>query len=308
MKQLKVSVIGFGNVGSVLSTLLLQHPHPIRLNIMEPDTQKRGAFLDIYHAIHLFSNKTLTINDENELIDADFIFYSAGVQNIHGKGRLSTIEANKKITSSIFEGLKFTKTPFIIVITNPVDIISYHVHKITQLPSDRVIGTGTFLDSSRMNYYLSLESGVPSSEIDALVLGEHGDSQVPIFSACTVNGKSILGHPSFPSAVRQKVTELTKNAAFEIRETQDGTSYGVAKCAEYLFDQLVNDLPFEGPLSVLPDNFYTSLLNLEKPIYISLPVQLTNQGVRYKHLSHFTDSELNALKESASILKQNIGE
>ena len=302
MKMINITVIGFGYVGSSLSLLLLNSKHPICLNVIDPNPMCEGAFLDLAHGMSLFKEKELHVNNEELFLNADFIYYAAGTPNLHGGSRLSRSRQNMQLSREIFEKRVFAKTPYIIVITNPVDIISQSVYQYSGLPQDHVIGIGTFLDSIRLAYYLSNLCGVRISDIEAIVVGEHGDSQVPIYSACSVDGQAIIDHSAFSKNDLEKARLLTKDAAFQIRETQEGTTYGVSKCAEILLDYLLGTEEYFLTLSMLTNEHYRSLLNLEKDIYIGLPVKIKNGKISIRNLDSFWDDELSAYRRSAGIL------
>jgi L-lactate dehydrogenase len=304
--MIDVTVIGFGNVGSSLSLLLLNNKHDIRLNVMEPDAQREGAFLDLSHGMTLYPNKELATNDEDLFSNADFVFYTAGTPNVHGGSRLSTAKQNIKLTKEIFEGRRFVKTPYVVVITNPVDIVSHSVFQYSELPSSHVIGTGTFLDSVRLAYYLSTLSDYHADNIDAFVLGEHGESQVATYSMTTVHGQPISEYSEFTKFDLETAKDLTRNAAFQIRETQKGTTYGVSKCAEVLMDYLLGDEEHILTLSVLTNDHYRQLLDLDHDIYISVPVKVSSKGVEPVDEISLASNEFEALKESARILAEII--
>ena len=208
--MINVTVIGFGNVGSSLTLLLLKTQHALRLNIMEPDEQAEGAFLDLAHGMPLYQDKELNFNDEGLFLNSDFIFHTAGTPNVSGASRLSTAQQNVALTKDIFEHRNFLKDPFIIVITNPVDLVAKAVNQYSGVPSEKIIGTGTFIDSMRLAYYLSTLSNYKASDFDAFVLGEHGSSQVPVFSSTKVNGKSILDDPEFSVEDLESAALVTK--------------------------------------------------------------------------------------------------
>jgi L-lactate dehydrogenase len=302
--MINVTIVGFGNVGSSLALLLLNNKQQIRLNIMDPDKQREGAYLDLAHCMNLYPDQELYINDDAMFLDADFIFHTAGTPNIHGESRLSTVEQNVKISEEIFADKKFTKTPYIIAISNPVDVIAYFVSKFTKLPEEHVIGTGTFLDSMRLAYYLSSISNYEAKDFDAIVLGEHGSSQVPIYSKTKIQGNPILDNSEFTSKKLDHAAELTENAAFKIRETQVGTSYGVAKCAETVFNYMVGEKEHFLTLSMLTNEHYRNLLHLKKDIYISMPVQIKNGKIEIRNDIDFTKEELAAYRKSAAILAE----
>lgn len=271
---------------------------------MEPDPERSGAFLDLAHGMTLYPNKELKTNDEQLFDEADFIFYTAGTPNIHGGSRLSTAESNTELTRSIFQGRRLRRNPFIIIITNPVDLISQAVQKYSGLPPERVIGTGTFLDSVRLSYYLSELSDYQPEDFESVVLGEHGDSQVAIYSMTTVNGLPIEQNEHFSNDLLTKAAELTTNAAFQIRETQKGTMYGVSKCAEIIMDHLIEGNEVMIPLSIQTNTFFQELLELNHPIYISLPTMISASGVKAIQQVELTEHELIKLRESAKILSE----
>ena len=181
-------------------------------------------------------------------------------------------------------------------------MISEAVYKYSGLPSEKVIGTGTFLDSIRLAYYLSDYSGFNASDFKTLVLGEHGDTQVPIFSHCTLKGKPIIGHKAFKGDALTQITEQTKTAAFEIRKTQGGTTYGVSKCAEMLFNYLVTEGPHHLSLSVLTNKHYQSLLNFDHDIYFGLPVTIQKGKIMIDNSIKLSNQELSDLGNSARLL------
>lgn len=300
--MINITIIGLGNVGSSLALLLLNNEHHIRLNVIDPNPDCEGAFLDLSHGMPLYQKKEFYFNDEDLFLNADFIYYSAGISNIHGASRLSTAKQNIQLSKDIFEGRNFRNNPFIIVITNPVDIISHSVLQYSNLTADKVIGTGTFLDSTRLSYYLSQIAGLKPSDIEATVLGEHGNSQVPAFSMSKVNGHPILNHDKFSKNDLETASELTKNAATKIRETQEATMFGISKCAEVLLDRLLSPNENSFTLSMMTNEHYRSLLLLEDDIYIGMPVTVRKGVVAINNNVELTDGELKKYQESAKIL------
>lgn len=300
--MITVTLIGFGNVGASLSLLLLNNRHHIRLNVMEPSQQTEGALLDLAHSMSLYPTKELNINDETLFLSSDFIFYTAGTPNEHGGSRLSKAKENIQLCKEIFSPRTFTNKPYIIVISNPVDIISHAVYQFSGLAANQVVGTGTFLDSIRLSYYLSKLSSTPVSDFETWVLGEHGSSQVPIFSMSKRKGKALMNQSVFTSKELEHAAELTKDAAYHIRKTQTGTKYGVAKCASILFDYLLGDKEQVLPLSMLTNDYYRSLLQLNRNIYISLPVKVKNGSLANNNEINLSVMELQALRQSAALI------
>ena len=275
---------------------------------MEPSPESEGAFLDLAHAISLFHNKELHVNDEELFRHADFIYFAAGTPNTREGSRLSRAQQNIQLSREIFEQPTFVRNPYVIVITNPVDIVSHAVYHYSGLSRDRVMGTGTFLDSVRLQYYLSTLSGVDTCDIDAVVLGEHGESQVPIYSLSRVEGKPILDGDKFSKQDLEHAIALTKDAAFQIRETQDGTTYGVSKCAEVLLDYLLGVEEHTISLSMCTNDHYRSLLSLNHDIFIGIPVTIKNGEIRIENRVALLEEELDAYRASARILAEIVEE
>lgn len=304
--MINVTIVGFGYVGSSLLLLLLSNQRSLRLNVMEPNEQSEGAFLDLAHVMSLYPNKELFVNDEQLFAEADFIFFAAGIPNDYGESRLSIAQQNIQLSRDIFEHRKFAKKPYVVVITNPVDVISYYVHQFTGLPAERVIGIGTFLDSKRLSFYLSSISQYKANDFDAFVLGEHGASQVPIYSMTKLKEKPILTYPEFTDKKLEKAQILTEAAAWEIRKTQDGTSYGVSKCAEIILDCILGQEDRLLTLSMQTNDYYRSQLQLDKNIFIGMPVMIKNGILEIKNDIQFLEKEWEAYRKSASILRENM--
>jgi L-lactate dehydrogenase len=302
--MIDVTVIGFGSVGSALSLLLLNNKNNMRVNILEPDPNKEGAILDLSHGMSLYPGKELYVNDYDMFANADFIYFTAGTPNLHGGSRLSTAKQNIQLTKDLFDDQEFNKVPYIIVITNPVDIISYHVMKFSNLPYDHVVGIGTFLDSVRLSYYLSVLSDYKADEINAYVLGEHGDSQFAAYSMTKVQGSPITEFAFFSPERLEEAQTLTRNAAFQIRETQGGTLYGVSKCAETILNSLMSSEVSHYPLSILTNEHYNKMLKLDRSVYISVPIQISNKGIRIDNEVHLEGAELNLYQKSAKIISE----
>lgn len=185
-------------------------------------------------------------------------------------------------------------------------MVSHAVFRYSGLPSERIIGTGTLLDSIRLSYYLSSVSGKNVDSFKSYVLGEHGSSQVPIYSMTKFNGKPILEEGIFTQNILNIAEDLTRNAAYQIRETQQGTTYGVSKCAETLFNYLLGEKEHLLTLSMLTNAHYRNLLKLEKDIYISMPVKLKKNTIEVYDKINLTPDELNAYRASARVIAENI--
>ena len=302
--MITITIIGYGNVGRVLGTLLLGTRHAINLNIVDPSDHLSGAFLDLKHAMGLQPSKKVYFNDMRRFEQSDYLFFAAGVPSEHGASRLTTVKANTRLVQSIFEGKSLKSSMRVIAITNPLDVITAALIKHTGLPTNQIVGTGTFLDSKRLEYYLAEGAKVDCGDVQALVLGEHGESFVPIFSQSSYQGKPILDSALFSDKIIEKAVYETHHAAFEIRKTEPGTSMAVAHCALRLMEVWMREVETHIPVSVFLDATHSNWLELNNPICITVPVFLSNKGVRFAHPPDLTADEYRGLKTSAATLKK----
>lgn len=300
--MITITIIGYGNVGRVLGTLLLGTDYAIDLNIVDPSDHLSGAFLDLEHAMVLQPWKRLHFNDMKRFEESDYLFFAAGVPSEHGASRLTTVKDNTRLVKTIFSGKSLKPSMRIVAITNPLDVITAALVKHSGLPKDQIIGTGTFLDSKRLEYFLAKGAKVDGSQVKALVLGEHGESFVPILSHSSFQGKPILSSKYFSENVIEKAVYQTHHAAFEIRKTEPGTSMAVAHCALRLMEFWMQEVETLVPVSVLLDATHCNWLELENSICMSVPVFISQKGVRFGQPPELTHEENFGLKASAAIL------
>lgn len=299
--EIVISIVGFGNIGKLICALLLPYKeHQFILNIVDIDPNISGAVLDLEHGNQLFQKHTLVCNSTDYFNHSDFIFHCAGASVPKGKSRLFTCSQSIEMTESIFKNFKPTKSPFVIVVANPVEIIATITHKITGLPREKIVGTGTFLDSIRMNYYLG-KTGNNSSAIDTFILGEHGDTAFISQQLSSSIGLSLTDF--WDDETLEKCLLLTKNAAKEIKTTQMATIYGVSYCAIQLFDLLLSDKPVCKPVSILiPENLKKEFGTTD--LFLSLPANIDSTGVHFNEDYHPNDVELSYLKTSYEAMRE----
>lgn len=300
-----ISITGLGNVGASVLYSFMQKNEDLCFNIIDPSPSIEGKLLDIKHAFKISNNNhQLHLNDFELYQKSDYIIHTAGAQNKPNTSRLEVLEENRKITQALFDKFNFKDEAIIIVVSNPVDIISYYTWIYSDLNHQNVIGTGTLLDSRRLTYELSTYTRFKKANIEAMVLGEHGDSQVSIFSQCTINGSPLLSYSDITESELNTWAELTKKAAHRIRKTQGSTHYGVAQCVIRIYEDLSSCNSHSYPLSVLLNDYYTELFELEKPIYTSVPTWVSKSGIQINNTDNFTPSELKALKQSAKLIAE----
>lgn len=305
--SISITVIGYGNVGRVLTNLLLGSNLPMDLNILDPADRLKGAFLDLTHAQGLQPEKKIYFNDFSVFERSDFVFFTAGVPGKHGDSRLSTVDDNVQLVREVFEGKNLQNDMRIIAITNPVDVITAAIISATSLPKNQVVGTGTYLDSQRFSYHLADLAQVNVHDVDALILGEHGDSCVPILSHSSYRNTPILESELFTETIFEKAFDQTLHAAYEIRKTEPGTSMAVSHCALRLMEAWMQPEEIILPVSTVLNPEHVKWLDLKHAICMSLPVGVSQSGIRQLEPLELSSSELKALQQSAHVLLDHQG-
>jgi L-lactate dehydrogenase len=280
-----ISIIGCGHVGSTLAYSLINIPElEAVINLIDIDPKLEGTYLDIAHAAIFNSNIEIEMNKYELIPESDFIFYAAGRCMNENESRLSLTKENKELAISIFSNLKLKKTAYVIVLSNPVDIISYYISKTVALAHKQVIGTGTMIDTARLKFYLNKNS-------TSLVLGEHGDSMVFV-KAKTENFEE------WEDAKRK-----TLSAAKIIKKWQGATYYAVSTCAVEIFKSIHYNSTITTEASVKINAHWSNLLGLTD-IYISLPVKINAREIEILSLQ-LSENEMAALKNSALLLQKH---
>lgn len=294
-----ISIVGFGNIGKLICALLLPNKeHHFTINIVDIDPAIKGAITDFEHGIQLYPNHTITHNSEVLLNNSDFIFHCAGASVPKGKSRLYTCRQSIEITEAIFKNFKANKTPFIIVVANPVDIISTITYKLTGLPHTHIIGTGTFLDSIRMNQIVRKVNPKLSS-IDSVLIGEHGATTFLSEQLSSIDGRPFSAF--FDASELRHNMDLVKSAAAEIKVTQDATIYGVSYCAIQLFEALLSQKSQNLPVSVLiPKTLQKDLGGAD--LFLSLYATINNQGALPNASYEPNASEIVSLKACVDLI------
>lgn len=294
-----ISIVGFGNIGKFICGLLLPYKaYNFTINIVDVDPDVEGAIFDFRHGNQLYPNQLITFNNDLNFNNSDFIFHCAGASVPKGESRLSACSQSVTITEAIFEDFKPTKTPFVIVVANPVDVISTISYKITGLPRTHVIGSGTFLDSIRMNYIIK-EKNEGLADVDAIVLGEHGDSAFLSQQLSTVNGEKL--NSKFDDSTLEEYTDLMRNAATEIKTTQKATIYGVCYCAIRIFEMLLSDEGEKRAVSVLLPDYLRKELG-DNDLFVSTYAKINRNGAVPVEEYQPDEAEMAQLKASIDVI------
>ncbi len=285
---MKVGIVGFGNIGKVLSFSLIHSEFGIKeMVIYDQDPSTSGAILDLQHASYAYREIKISNEGKKNLEACDFILHCAGVGVKKGGNRLETVKVNQEVSREIFADLTLQKDCKIIVVTNPVDIISYFTWKYSKLPANQVVGTGTLLDTYRLKYELDQEN---ISFQNAKIIGEHGES---MFIA---QGNELIEDDDLQKDILKRV----RTSARRIKETQEATIFGVCQAALEIFKALQNEEEQVLPISIqCPSDINPS------GVYCGLMSKISHKGA-FCDCSQINSADLKRLKNSISVLETAI--
>ena len=301
----KVAVIGCGFVGSACAFTLMQHGLFSEMVLIDLDKARaEGEAMDISHGLLFAKPMNIYAGTYADAADADIAIVTAGANQKSGETRLDLVRKNSKILISILEELK--KCNFggiLLVVSNPVDILTRVAQKYSGLPEGRVFGSGTVLDTARLKYLLGEHLSVDSRGVHAFIIGEHGDSEIAVWSSANVSGVpmhqfcEMRGFYDHDNAMRE-IGENVKNSAYAIIERKGATYYGIAMAVQRICEAVVRD-----EKSILP---VSAALHGEFGIddaTLSVPSVLGANGVEKVVPISLSETELTRLRYSADMLK-----
>jgi L-lactate dehydrogenase len=301
----KVAVIGCGFVGSSSAFALMQSGLFSEMVLIDADTKRaEGEAIDISHGISFARPMQIYAGNYDDITDAAIIVITAGANQKPDETRLDLIKKNAAIMKSIVGEIK--KRDFggiLLIVSNPVDILTLIALKESGYPSNRVIGSGTVLDTGRFKYLLGEHLDVDSRSVHAFIIGEHGDSELAAWSNARIGGLKVndfcelRGHFNHEQSMK-KIFEDVRNSAYEIIERKHATYYGIAMAVKRICEAIVRNEKSILPVSSLMTGEYG--LN---DVVLSIPAVVGETGVQKVIPIELNDEELTKLKDSANILK-----
>lgn len=301
----KVAVIGCGFVGSSSAFALMQSGLFSEMVLIDADTKRaEGEAMDISHGISFARPMQIYAGNYDDITDAAIIVITAGANQKPDETRLDLIKKNAAIMKSIVGEIK--KRDFggiLLIVSNPVDILTLIALKESGYTSNRVIGSGTVLDTGRFKYLLGEHLDVDSRSVHAFIIGEHGDSELAAWSNARIGGLKVndfcelRGHFNHEQSMK-KIFENVRNSAYEIIERKHATYYGIAMAVKRICEAIVRNEKSILPVSSLMTGEYG--LN---DVVLSIPAVVDETGVQKVIPIELNDEELTKLKDSANILK-----
>lgn len=307
MKQ-KIVLVGTGFVGMSYAYSLINQGIGEELVLIDLNFAKaEGEAMDLNHGLS-FSPKRMHVKagTYQDCKDATLVVIAAGVNQKPGETRLMLLQKNAAIIRSIVQDVMASGFNGIFLLaTNPVDILTHIAWQTSGLPSSRVIGSGTSLDTARLRYEISRKIDINVSNVHAYILGEHGDSEFVCWSNAFVGVKPlqdvIKTYGKITLDDLEKIHHTVKTAAYEIIQRKQASYYGIGMVLAYITKAILQDENRIIPLSVLHEGLYPI-----EPVYIGLPAVINREGIHHVVQLQLNETEMKALQDSASILKQNL--
>lgn len=300
----KIVVIGAGNVGEAIANTLMVRVQANDIVLVDINEDRaKGAALDIAHGTSFFKQVWVRQGGYEECADAQVIIVTAGIARKPGQTRLELAKTNVSIIKGITENImKYAENPLIIVVSNPADIMTMAVRQVSGLPSERVIGTGTSLDTARLRHNLSEQLQVNVEDVNAYVLGEHGDSQVPIFSSANIGGCPLEVYASEVGVTLnyQEIAERTKNGGAEVIGLKGATFYGIAMAVSNIVETIMKDDNALLPVAHVLDDSFGDWAG----VAVSLPCRIGWNGIVQTHKIPMNEEEKEKMDKSVQILKE----
>ena len=302
----KVAIIGCGFVGSSTAFALMESGLFSEIVLIDVDhSRAEGEAMDISHGIPFVKPMKIYAGDYDDIVDASIIIITAGAAQKPGETRLQLVQKNVSIFKSIIPEISRRKCEgVLLIVSNPVDILTYVAQKLSGFPVNRVIGSGTVLDTARLKSMLSEHLDIDSRTVHAFIIGEHGDSELAAWSSAAVSGVPLSkfcemrGHFNHDESERH-IQEMVKNSAYEIIERKKATYYGVAMAVRRICEAIARDEKSILSVSSLMQGQYGL-----KDICLSMPTIVGSDGVEEKVPISLDEDEITKLMASAEALKE----
>ena len=301
----KAAVIGCGFVGSTIAYALMQKGTFSELVLLDANHAKaEGEAMDISHGLPFAHAMDIREGDYEDIADASVVIITAGANQKPGESRLDLVQKNAVIMRSIIREIKRVKCEgILLIVSNPVDILTQVALEESGFPKERVIGSGTVLDTARLKYLVSEKLKVDSRNVHAFIVGEHGDSELAVWSCANIYGIGLedfarmRGYRDFEQE-KDELSHAVRDSAYEIIERKGATYYGIGMAAARIAESIVRDSHTVAPVSVSLNGEYGI-----SGLCLSIPAVIGRDGAEQILEINFSEEENGKLRESAEELK-----
>ncbi|KAG0557136.1 hypothetical protein KC19_11G104900 [Ceratodon purpureus] len=302
----KVTVVGVGNVGMACAQTILTQDLCDEIALVDVVADKlKGEMLDLKHAAAFLPRATILADTDYKVTEgSDICIVTAGARQREGESRLALVEKNVALFKKIIPQLvKYSPETTLLIISNPVDALTYVALKLSGLPPNRVIGSGTNLDSSRFRWLLADHLDVNAQNVHGYIVGEHGDSSVPLWSTVSIGGVPLIGYLKqnnidYSTGTLKELHRMVVDGAYEVIKLKGYTSWAIGYSVASLVKSVLRDQRRIHPVSVCAQGFH----GIEDEVYLSLPAEIGRAGIIGVMDSPLTDEEREQLQKSAKTL------
>lgn len=304
----KIGIVGCGNVGATIAYTLTMRSSCTELVLIDLDEAKaQGEAMDLNHCLPFLTPVQITAGSYDDLAGAEIIVLAAGVNQKPGETRIDLVHHNARIFRGILEKITaVNRDAVFLVVTNPVDVLTYAALRMSGLPAARVIGSGTVLDTARLKFLVGRKLGVDSRNVHSFIIGEHGDSELAVWSSANVSGINLADFaPSRNSGQNMEnlctLYEDVKNSAYEIIRGKGATYYAIAQATQRIIDAILRDED-----TILPVSAYLNGEYGLSGLCMSVPAVVGRSGVHQILTIPLNEEEQSRLYRSAETLKSVI--
>ena len=302
----KVSIVGTGNVGSTFAYALMMRGAAREIALIDRKEERRnGEAMDLNHGASFVPPVFITSGGYETAGGSDIVVITAGARQKPGQTRMDLVKTNTEIFKNIVPEIqKYAPDAIFLIVSNPMDILTYVTLKISGLPHRKVIGSGTVLDSSRLRYLISDHCHVDPRNVHAYIIGEHGDSELAVWSHANIAGMVLAEYcPICNSNCNYKeelsnIFESVKNSAYEIIKAKGSTYYAIGLALVKTVEAILRDENSVLPVSTLVNDYYGI-----NDVCLSIPSVVSKGGVKDFLRLRLSEEEEKKLKTSADALK-----
>jgi L-lactate dehydrogenase len=302
----KIAVVGAGFVGTTFAYSLLIHGLASQIVIIDIDQDRaEGEVMDLNHGMPFAYPARIWAGDYSDCRDADIVVVAVDKGQKIQQSRLELAEGNFQVLKQIIPSItRYNSEGILLVVTNPLDVMTYVALKLSGFPKNRVIGSGTILDTARLRYLLGEHLQVDPRNVHAYIIGEHGDSEVPVWSLANVAGIRLKDYcpickvPYSPDDLNDLFLKV-KNAGYEIIKRKGRTNYGVALGLTKIVESIIRDENAISTVSCFLEDYHAV-----SDVCLSVPVILNRTGVKEVIKLPLDDEEITAFQKSAATVKK----
>ncbi len=312
----RIAIVGVGNVGATFAYALMQSGLAAEIVLIDRNqTRTEGEAMDLNHAVPFASSTRIWAGTYADTAGAAVTVITAGSSQKPGETRLDLVARNYEIFKTIIpEIVKHNPNGILLIATNPVDVLAYAAWKISGLPPERVIGSGTILDTARFRHLISQYAGVDPRSVHAYIIGEHGDSEVPVWSLANIGGMDLQDYcpgncagycqgfcKDYNPQVYEKIFTDTRDAAYEIIQRKGSTYYAIGSGLVRIIEAILRGQDTVLCVSNLINDYYDI-----NDVYLSLPSVIGHNGIKRTMFLKLNEKEIQGIQNSARVLKQTL--